>query len=104
MKRGAETKSFQLVIKNLVRQEKVSCISDLIPKKSTVRPREVVRVLETLFKQRALNDYISVRNQFSDRNQVLDDLRKPFFLTDYWSLDLLFAFPDDGRGMANGLY
>ncbi|CAF1024442.1 unnamed protein product [Rotaria sp. Silwood1] len=85
LKRGDETKTFQLNILNLVRQEKISNIFDFIQKKTILRPRETVRIIETLFKQRARNDLVCVRNQFYNRNQILDDLK-------------------DGRGMAKGFY
>ncbi|CAF3078686.1 unnamed protein product, partial [Rotaria sp. Silwood2] len=55
------------------------------PLNTTTRPRETVRIIETLFKQRARNDLVCVRNQFYNRNQILDDLL-------------------DGRGMAKGFY
>ncbi|CAF1565590.1 unnamed protein product [Adineta ricciae] len=85
MKKGDETKKYQLVIINLVRQDKISNIFDFIEKKTTTRPRDTIRIIETLFKQRARNDLICVRNQFYNRNQILDDLH-------------------DGRGMAKGFY
>ncbi|UJR13192.1 hypothetical protein I4U23_000214 [Adineta vaga] len=85
MRRGDETKTYQLNIINLVRQDKISNIVDFIQKKTTIRPRETVRIIEILFKQRARNDLICVRNQFYNRNQILDDLK-------------------DGRGMAKGFY
>jgi uncharacterized protein YfkK (UPF0435 family) len=69
-----EDKTFQLHILNLVRQEKIRDIYDFIEKKTSVRPRESIRIIETLFKQRARNDLIAIRNQFYDRKQKLDDL------------------------------
>lgn len=80
-----EDKTFQLHILNLVRQEKIRDIYDFIEKKTSIRPRDSIRIIETLFKQRARNDLIAIRNQFYDRRQKLDDL-------------------GDGRGMANGFY
>lgn len=80
-----EEKTFQLHILNLVRQEKIRDIFDFIEKKTSIRPREAIRIVETLFKQRARNDLIAIRNQFYDRKQTLDDL-------------------GDGRGMASGFY
>ncbi|CAF3849468.1 unnamed protein product [Rotaria magnacalcarata] len=85
MKKGDEVKTFQLNIKNLVRQDKIKNIFDFIQKKITIRPRETIRIIETLFKQRARNDLVCVRNQFYNRSQILDDLQ-------------------DGRGMAKGFY
>ena len=69
-----EDKTFQLHILNLVRQEKIRDIYDFIEKKTSIRPRESIRIIETLFKQRARNDLIAIRNQFYDRKQKLDDL------------------------------
>ena len=69
-----EQKNFQFHIKNLVRQEKISTIFDFIEKKTLIRPRDAIRVIETLFKQRARNEQISIRNQYYDRKQTPDDL------------------------------
>ena len=74
LERGDETNTYLLKILNLVRQEKIQKISDFIQKKTTIRPRETVRIIEILFKQQARNELVAVRNQFYDRNQVLDDL------------------------------
>jgi uncharacterized protein YfkK (UPF0435 family) len=73
-KMNNEDKTFQLHVLNLVRQEKIRDIYDFIEKKTSVRPRESIRIIETLFKQRARNDLIAIRNQFYDRKQKLDDL------------------------------
>lgn len=78
-KSNNEDKTFQLHILNLVRQEKIRDIYDFIEKKTSVRPREAIRIVETLFKQRARNDLIAIRNQFYDRRQKLDDLGMRFF-------------------------
>lgn len=69
-----EDKTFQLHILNLVRQEKIRDIYDFIEKKTSIRPRESIRIIETLFKQGARNDLIAIKNQFYDRRQKLDDL------------------------------
>lgn len=71
-----EDKTFQLHVHNLVRQEKVRSIYDFIEKKISSRPREAMKIIETLFKQRARNDLIAIRNQYYDRKQKLDDLGK----------------------------
>jgi hypothetical protein len=73
--KGDEMKLFQLNKLDLVRQDKIQNIHDFIQKKTNIRPREAIRIIETLFKQRARNDLICVRNQFYDRRQKLDDLR-----------------------------
>jgi hypothetical protein len=74
LERSDETNTYLLKILNLVRQEKIQKIFDFIQKKTAIRPRETVRIIEILFKQQARNELVSVRNQFYDRNQVLDDL------------------------------
>jgi uncharacterized protein YfkK (UPF0435 family) len=74
LERSDETNTYLLKILNLVRQEKIQKIFDFIQKKTAIRPREMVRIIEILFKQQARNELVSVRNQFYDRNQVLDDL------------------------------
>ena len=71
-----EEKTFQLHVLNLVRQEKVRDVYDFIEKKTAVRPRECIHIVETLFKQRARNDLVAIRSQFYDRRQKLDDLGK----------------------------
>ncbi|CAF2744993.1 unnamed protein product [Rotaria sp. Silwood2] len=73
-KMNNEDKTFQLHIIDLVRQEKIRDIYDFIEKKTSIRPRECIRIIETLFKQGARNDLIAIRNQFYDRKQKLDDL------------------------------
>ncbi|CAF4025256.1 unnamed protein product [Rotaria sp. Silwood2] len=85
VRKDEETKTFQLNKLNLVRQDRIESINDFIQKKTNVRPQEIVRTIETLFKQRARNDLICIRNQFYDRRRQLDDLH-------------------DGRGVAKGFY
>ena len=84
-----EEKTFQFHILNLVRQEKIRDIYDFIEKKTTVRPRECIRIIETLFKQRARNDLIAIRNQFYDRSQTLDDLGRELNFPFYASISFL---------------
>jgi hypothetical protein len=74
LKKDDETKRFQLNKLDLVGQNRITDIQDFIQKKSNLRPREAIRIIEILFKQRARNDLISVRNQFYDRRQKLEDL------------------------------
>ena len=76
LKKGEETKTFKLKILNLVRQEKTQNLFDFIANKTSLRPREAVRIIEILFKQRARNELVAVRSQFYNRNQILDDLRQ----------------------------
>ena len=76
MKRNDIVKIVQLEIHNLVRQEKLNNIQEFIQKKLRTRPRESVRIIETLMKQTPRNDLVAVRNQFYNRNQILEDLSK----------------------------
>ena len=80
-----EVKKFRLIKCNLVQQSRIQSIHDYIRQKTTIRPQEVIRIIETLFKQRAQGDLISIRNQFYDRRRELEDM-------------------NDGRGMAKGFY
>jgi len=74
LKKDDEIKTFQLNKLDLVRQDRTQSIHDFIQNKVNIRPREPVRIIETLFKQRARNDLICIRNQFYDRRRQLDDL------------------------------
>ncbi|CAF3663795.1 unnamed protein product [Adineta steineri] len=85
LERDGEVKIYQLTILNLVRQDKIGNIFDFIQKKTSTRPHDTVRIIETLFKQRARNEFVAVKNQFYDRRQKLEDLQ-------------------DGRGMGKGFY
>ncbi|CAF1190043.1 unnamed protein product [Rotaria sordida] len=85
LEKDGEKKFFQLKKLVLVRQDRIRNIYDFIEKKINNRPRETVRIIETLFTQRARNDLIAIRNQYYDRRRQLDDL-------------------GDGRGMAKGFY
>ena len=96
-----EEKTFQLHVLNLVRQEKIRDIYDFIEKKIAVRPRECIHVVETLFKQRARNDLVAIRNQFYDRRQKLDDLGKRRGIRSFSPDPICLG---DGRGMASGFY
>jgi hypothetical protein len=72
--KGDEMKNFQLNKLDLVRQDRIQSIYDFIQNKVTIRPHETVRIIETLFKQRARNDLICVKHQFYDKRQQLEDL------------------------------
>ncbi|CAF2681440.1 unnamed protein product [Rotaria sp. Silwood2] len=85
LEKDNERKVFQLKKLVLVRQDRIQNIFNFIEKKVNIRPRETVRIIETLFKQRARNELIAIRNQFYDRRRQLEDL-------------------GDGRGMARGFY
>ena len=85
IERDNQMKTFQLNIKNLVRQEKMENILKFVKKELRTRPREAIRIIETLFKQRARNELISVKNQFYSRKQTLDDLGKCLLSTTFTS-------------------
>ncbi|CAF3537757.1 unnamed protein product [Rotaria sp. Silwood1] len=74
LRKGTEMKIFQWKKLALVRQDRIENIYDFIKKKINIRPREIVRIIETLFKQRSRNELISIRNQFYDRHRQLEDL------------------------------
>ncbi|CAF3640971.1 unnamed protein product [Rotaria sp. Silwood1] len=80
-----EEKIFEFKVLNLVRQEKIGNIFDFINGKTTIRPRDPIRIIETLFKQRVHDQYICIRNKYYDRRQQLLDL-------------------GDGRGLASGFH
>lgn len=103
IERDNQMKTFQLNIKNLVRQEKMENILKFVKKELRTRPREAIRVIETLFKQRARNDLISVKNQFYSRKQTLDDLSKYIPSTTFTLIEINDGL-EDGRGMAKGFY
>ena len=85
-------KTFQLEILNLVRQEKLGNIQEFVQRKLRTRPRESVRIIETLLKQTARNDLVAVRNQFYNRNQNLDDLSECLALSDLRNDRFVFGF------------
>ncbi|CAF3771180.1 unnamed protein product [Rotaria sp. Silwood1] len=80
-----ENKIFEFKVLNLVRQEKIRDIFDFINGRTEIKPRDPIRVIETLFKQSIRNDLVCIRNNFYSRHQQLIDL-------------------GDGRGMANGFH
>ena len=49
---------------------------DFIENKIATRPRDPIRILETLLKQTTRATMVCVKNQFYDRRQNLDDLGK----------------------------
>ncbi len=74
-----ENKSFTFTVVNLVRQEKIRDILDFINGKTGIRPRDPIRVIETLFKQNIRNEYVCIRNRFYSRRQKLIELGKFLF-------------------------
>ncbi|CAF3334667.1 unnamed protein product [Rotaria sp. Silwood2] len=83
--KGNEMKIFQLKKLALLQQDRIENIYDFIKKKINIRPRETVRIIETLFKQRSRNELISIRDHFYYRHRQLEDL-------------------GNGRGIAKGFY
>jgi hypothetical protein len=69
-------KTFQFKVLNLVRQEDTRNIQKFIERGTSIHPRECLHIVETLFKQKARNDLVNIRNQYYDRNQTLADLGK----------------------------
>lgn len=75
-----EEKVFEFKVLNLVRQEKIRDIFDFITGKTSIRPRDPIRIIETLFKQSIRNDLVCIRNKFYSRRQKLVDLSKFFYV------------------------
>ena len=80
MKLDNEDKTFEFKVLNLVRQEKIRDIFDFINGKTGIRPRDPIRVIETLFKQTIRNDLVCIQNKFFSRRQQVVDLGRVFFL------------------------
>ncbi len=76
LKIANEDKTFEFKVLNLVRQEKIRDIFDFINGKTGIRPRDPIRVIETLFKQNIRNDFVCIRNKFYSRKQKLIELGK----------------------------
>jgi hypothetical protein len=79
LKTDDEEKTFEFKVLNLVRQEKIRDIFDFINGKTGIRPRDPIRIIETLFKQSIQNDLICIKNKFYSRRQQLVDLSKFLF-------------------------
>lgn len=97
-----ETKKFRLTIKNLVRQEKVRDILAFVNGTTSKRPHDVIRIIETLFKQHIRNTYFNFRQQYFKRTQTLLDLGIANLLS--FIHRLMFFLIEDGRGLASGFY
>jgi uncharacterized protein YkvS len=74
LKMDNEDKTFEFKVKNLVRQEKIGDIFEFINGKTGIRPRDPIRIIETLFKQNIRNDLVCIKNKFYSRRQQLVDL------------------------------
>ncbi|CAF3647379.1 unnamed protein product [Rotaria sordida] len=84
-KKSDREQKYRLLLINLVKSYDIQVLWDFIENKIPIRPRDPIRILETLLKQTTRATMVSVKNQFYDRHQQLDDL-------------------GDGRGLANGSY
>lgn len=63
-----------------MRQENIRDIFEFINGKTNIKPRDSIRVIETLFKQNIRNELICIKNKFYSRQQKLIDLGKDFLL------------------------
>ncbi|CAF0858888.1 unnamed protein product [Rotaria sp. Silwood1] len=84
-KKSDREQKYRLLIINLVKSYDIQVLWDFIENKIAIRPRDPIRILETLLKQTTRATMVCVKNQFYDRQQELDDL-------------------GDGRGLAHGFY
>ncbi|CAF1297196.1 unnamed protein product [Adineta ricciae] len=84
-KKSDREQRYRLLIINLVKSYDIQVLWDFIENKIAIRPRDPIRILETLLKQTTRATMVCVKNQFYDRRQELDDL-------------------GDGRGLASGFY
>ncbi|CAF1193730.1 unnamed protein product, partial [Rotaria sordida] len=84
-KKSDREQKYRLLIINLVKSYDIQVLWDFIENKIAIRPRDPIRILETLLKQTTRATMVCVKNQFYDRRQDLDDL-------------------GDGRGLAHGFY
>ncbi|CAF2977350.1 unnamed protein product [Rotaria sp. Silwood2] len=71
---GDKMKKFEFIVRRFVRQENLQNLRKFINGETSIRPHDAIRIVETLFKQQARNDFICIRNQFYDGRQQLDDL------------------------------
>ncbi|CAF3955657.1 unnamed protein product [Rotaria sordida] len=79
------TNKFLFLIINLVKTYKLKNIFDFIQKEISQQPHDLIRILETLFKQTQISDMIKIKNQSYPKHQPLKDI-------------------GCGRGMALGFY
>ncbi|CAF4145322.1 unnamed protein product, partial [Rotaria sordida] len=79
------TNKFLFLIINLVKTYKLKHIFDFIQNKISQQPHDLIRILETLFKQTQISDMIKIKNQSYPKHQPLKDI-------------------GCGRGMALGFY
>ncbi|UJR37628.1 hypothetical protein I4U23_030325 [Adineta vaga] len=84
-KKSDREQKYRLLLINLVKSYDIQVLWDFIENKVAIRPRDPIRILETLLKQTTRATMVCVKNQFYDRHQNLDNL-------------------GDGRGLANGSY
>ncbi|CAF3625397.1 unnamed protein product [Adineta steineri] len=84
-KKSDREQKYRLSLINLVKSYDIQVLWDYVDNKIAIRPRDPIRILETLLKQTTRATMVCVKNQFYDRRQNLDNL-------------------GDGRGLANGSY
>ncbi|CAF1938445.1 unnamed protein product [Rotaria magnacalcarata] len=84
-KKSDREQKYRLLLINLVKSYDIQVLWDFIENKIPIRPRDPIRILETLLKQTTRATMVCAKNQFYDRHQQLDDL-------------------GDGRGLAHGSY
>ncbi|CAF4272134.1 unnamed protein product, partial [Rotaria sp. Silwood2] len=94
---------YRFLIVNLVKTYELQSIFDFIQKRISVRPHDLVRILETLFKQTQISNMITIESQFFPKPQRLDDIgrnkkkRLEFFIYEFFVLGC-------GTGIALGFY
>ncbi|UJR08589.1 hypothetical protein I4U23_012848 [Adineta vaga] len=73
-KKSDREQKYRLLIINLVKSYDIQTLWDFIENRIAIRPRDPIRILETLLKQTTRATMVCVKNQFYDRRQELDDL------------------------------
>ena len=73
-KKTAREQKYRLRIIKWVKSYDSQVLWDFIENRLSIRPRDPIRVLETLLKQTTRASMVCVKNQFYDRRQTLDDL------------------------------
>ena len=67
---------FRFLLLNLVKTYELKTIFDFIQRKISIRPHDILQILEILFKQTQRNEMITIKNHSYSKNQKLDDLGK----------------------------
>ncbi|CAF0781179.1 unnamed protein product [Rotaria sp. Silwood1] len=100
-KKSDREQIYRLLLINLVKSYDIQVLWDFIENKIPIRPRDPIRILETLLKQTTRATMVSVKNQFYDRHQQLDDLGINKFILCIMEVHF---HERDGRGLASGSY